>query len=279
LTLFLTGKLSRPKKEPLYSGGDREQFPISSGYQKVSYTEFLSGNLMNTKNILISQNLCNKEFSGIFAPTKLYSAKTRSWGMKSSYQKFSDSVDEQWEKNRNIFSLACDEELGFGCYFMDGYGNAQSIVTETSNIKGKWDQGEMITSCTAKGSTYYIVMTQNVVGFHGKGQRFFKKNDWSDIKTEISKEWEDGRVITGICYNHGLEEYLVVMTKSSAGQNYKWFKPSELTKRKSWENKEFQEKNGHPTIYFRDPNDEQLLVVYTSDENRSGYVGVTDQPM
>ena len=47
----------------------------------------------------------------------------------------------QWEMNNNIFSLACDEDLGFGCYFMGKYGDDQSIVTETSDIREKWDQG------------------------------------------------------------------------------------------------------------------------------------------
>ena len=142
LTLFLTGKLSRPKKEPIYSGGDRTQYPITSGYQKVSYNDYLSGHLKNNKNILISQNMCNKKFSGIFAPTKLYNSRpAMSWGIRSSYDGFSDYVDEQWEMNKKIYSLACDEDLGFGCYFMDKYGDGQSIVTKTSNIKEKWDQG------------------------------------------------------------------------------------------------------------------------------------------
>ena len=142
LTLFLTGKLSRPKKEPIYSGGDRTQYPITSGYNKCSYTDYLSGHLKNNKNILISQNLCNKKFSSIFAPTKLYNSRpAMSWGIRSSYDGFSDYVDEQWEMNKKIYSLACDEDLGFGCYFMDKYGDVQSIVTKTTNIREKWDEG------------------------------------------------------------------------------------------------------------------------------------------
>ena len=142
LTLFLTGKLSRPKKEPIYSGGDRTQYPITSGYNKCSYTDYLSGHLKNNKNILISQNLCNKKFSGIFAPTKLYNSRpAMSWGIRSSYDGFSDYVDEQWEMNKKIYSLACDEDLGFGCYFMDKYGDGQSIVTKTTNIREEWDEG------------------------------------------------------------------------------------------------------------------------------------------
>ena len=35
--MFLTGKLSRPSTEPLYSGGDRDEYPITFGYQKASF--------------------------------------------------------------------------------------------------------------------------------------------------------------------------------------------------------------------------------------------------
>ena len=115
-------------------------------------------------------------------------------------------------------------------------------------------------------------MTKNVVGYHGKLQTYFTKNSWSDIETEISKHWENGKIITGICYNHGLKQYLVVMIESTAGQNYERFKSSESSEKSKWEKKEYHEEDRHPTIYFLDPNDNQLFVVYTSDKNRAGYV-------
>merc|ERR1719362_1182225 len=42
LTLYLIGKLSRPSKEPLYSEGDRNEFPIDPEYAKVYYLGFIS---------------------------------------------------------------------------------------------------------------------------------------------------------------------------------------------------------------------------------------------
>ena len=100
---------------------------------------------MNTKNILISQNICDRKFCGIFAPSKLHEPKPGStaWAMKSSYD---DLQDERCKVNKNIYSLACDEVLGFGCYFMSGYGDSQSIVscnneTFTSKIMAKYNEG------------------------------------------------------------------------------------------------------------------------------------------
>ena len=117
-------------KEPVYSRGDRAKYPLTSGYPKISYTDFLNGHLTNTKNILISQNLCNRKFSCIFAPTKLHvSTPATSWVMKSSYEDIQNERCEKKEKNQNIHSLACDEVLGFGCYFMSGYGDSQSIIS------------------------------------------------------------------------------------------------------------------------------------------------------
>ena len=121
------------------------QFPITYGYHEVSYTDFLKSHLMNTKNILISQNICDRKFCGIFAPSKLHEPKPGStaWAMKSSYD---DLQDERCKVNKNIYSLACDEVLGFGCYFMSGYGDSQSIVscdneTFTSKIMAKYNEG------------------------------------------------------------------------------------------------------------------------------------------
>ena len=140
-----------------------------------------------------------------------------------------------------------------------------------SNVMISYQKGKKITSCTAKGSTFYFVMTKNVVGYHGKRQCWFTRSSWAEIEIEIEKNWSNGKVITGICYNQGLKQYLVVMTESAADQSYRCFKYSEFSEQSKWEDKEYDEKDRHPTIYFLDPNNHQLLIVYTSDENRSTY--------
>ena len=133
-------------KEPLYSKGNRADYPITDGYDVSSYNDFLDGRLTNTKNILIYQNICDQNFSGIFAPSRWYlpHKHATAWAMKSSYDDLQD--ERRYEVNKNIYSLSCDEVLGFGCYFMSDYGNSQSIVsgdkaTITSKIKEKYNEG------------------------------------------------------------------------------------------------------------------------------------------
>ena len=113
-------------------------------------------------------------------------------------------------------------------------------------------------------------MTKNVEGFHGKGQSFFESKSWSVAKTKIQENWNNGKIITSICYNSGLEKYLIVMTESTAGQDYERFNTSEGAKRSEWLKKQKKEDELVPMIYFLDPTDNQLLVVCTTDKSRKG---------
>ena len=113
-------------------------------------------------------------------------------------------------------------------------------------------------------------MTKNGEGFHGKGQSFFESKSWSVAKTKIKENWNNGKIITSICYNSGLEKYLIVMTKSAAGQDYEWFNTSEGAKRSEWLKKKEKEDELVPMIFFLDPTDNQLLVVCTTDKSRKG---------
>ena len=85
--------------------------------------------------------MCDQKFSGIFAPSKLYTHNTTAWAMKSSYDELQDERTEHCKVNNNIYSLACDEVLGFGCYFMSGYGDSQSIVSgDNETISSKIEE-------------------------------------------------------------------------------------------------------------------------------------------
>ena len=57
LTLFMTGRKLRPGTEPMYSGGNRDDFPITIGYDSVKYKDFVSSHLFNSENILVCQSL------------------------------------------------------------------------------------------------------------------------------------------------------------------------------------------------------------------------------
>ena len=94
-------------------------------------------------------------------------------------------------------------------------------------------------------------MTKNVNQYHGKHQVFLRQKYWRSMDARISQCWNNGYSITGICYNHGLSEYLVIMTKSNASQSYEWFEQTEESEQFIWEFDEYyEEKISHP------PNEE-----------------------
>ena len=274
----MTGNKLRPRTEPMYSGGNRHDFPVTKGYATVSYTDFISSHVFNSQNILISQSMHNGSFSGIFASSKLYNPRpATTWGIRRNYDEFLVFANEEWKRvngrSKRIYSLACDEKFGFGVFFMDGYGTKQVIIRSTDDIQKQWTDSLKITSCAALDSTVYIVMTKDTKEYDGKGQTWFTRSTWRETSDEIQERYKEGKAITGICYSTGLEQYLVVMTNMPQGQTYMWFDKTEKIARSDWEDGKF--KQGLlllTTIIFKDPTDNKTLSVMTSDENRSGYV-------
>ncbi|KAJ7354975.1 hypothetical protein OS493_029085 [Desmophyllum pertusum] len=229
LTLFMTGKKPRPSTEPMYSGGNLDDFPITSGYKTVQ-------------------------------------SKTRSVLRDSkNYDTFLKFVRKQ---SQNIYSLACDENLGFGVFFMGNYGTDQAIITNTSDIEKKSDNGFKITACAARGSTFYVIMTKDTEEYKDKAQSWFTRSTWTEAENEIQKKYEEGKAITGLCYSSGLGQYFVVMTKTPEGQSYQC--SEDRAARSKWMG-EKSEKGFHPTIIFKDPTDQKIVVVMTEDQNRSSY--------
>ena len=175
----MTGKKLRPRTEPMYSGGNLHDFRITNGYDTVDYTDFIRSHIhFNSQDILISQSVQNGFFSGIFASSELYNPRpTTSWGIRSNYDQFLVHTNEECKwvngKSKGIYSLACDEQFGFGVFFMEGYGTDQFILRNTDDIKEKWDEGFEITSCSALNSTFYIIMTKDTKEYHGKQQIWF----------------------------------------------------------------------------------------------------------
>ena len=134
-------------------------------------------------------------------------------------------------------------------------------------------------------------MTENVEGYSSRSQIYINSSSWP--KDEIKEGLKKGRIITDICYNEGLHEYMVVMTSTSERQKYRWFESSdgskedlttsngktlaewlgELEKRRKWQ------ANCHPTIVFKDPNDGRLLIVVTTGEDSVGYTTRIEFPL
>ena len=271
----MTGNKLRPRTEPMYSGGNRHDFPITSGYGTVSYTDFISSHVFNSQNILISQSMNNGFFSGIFASSELYNPRpATTWGIRRNYDEFLAFTKGVW-KSKEIYSLACDEKFGFGAFFMKGYGTKQCIVKSTDNIKKHWNNGLKITSCAALDSRFYIVMTKDTKEYRGKGQKWFTCSTWTSTNVEIQEGYQEGKAITGICYSSGLKLYFVVMTASMGAQCFSWFDTTEQKAMNDWEFEKFKQ-GFHPSIIFKDPTDNNILIVMTKDENISAYVRRSD---
>jgi len=148
----------------MYSGGNRKDFPITTGYDSVKYEDFISSHLFNSENILICQSFHNGSLSACFAPSKRYNPRPAlSWARRSDYDSFLELVNEKRREINgrpiNIYSLTCDENLVFAAFFIEKYGTAQTILTKVSDLQKKYEEGFVITSCAARGSTFYIVMT------------------------------------------------------------------------------------------------------------------------
>ena len=277
----MTGKKLRPRTEPMYSGGNLHDFRITNGYDTVDYTDFIRSHIhFNSQDILISQSVQNGFFSGIFASSELYNPRpTTSWGIRSNYDQFLVHTNEECKwvsgKSKGIYSLACDEQFGFGVFFMEGYGTDQFILRNTDDIKEKWDEGFEITSCSALNSTFYIIMTKDTKEYHGKQQIWFTCRTWKEANDDIQEGYQEGKAITGICYSSGLKLYFVVMTASMGRQGSRWFDTTEGEAMNDWQNKKYDQ-GFHPTIIFKDPTDNKTLIVMTEDKNRSAYVSRAD---
>ncbi|KAL9953313.1 hypothetical protein ACROYT_G040711 [Oculina patagonica] len=228
LTLFMTGKFEegeRPSTEPMYSGRNRDDFPITSGYHGlVNYGHFIKSHTQNSENILICQSMHNVHFCGCFAPSKRYSPRPAvtaflyngSPEVVLSALKYKLFLTSRY----NIYSLTCDENIGFTIFFMKYYGTDQTFLTNTFDIQEKWTEGFKITACAARGSTFYVIMTKDTKEYKDKTQTWFTCSTRERLNSKVQEKYEEGKAITGICYSTGLKKYFVVMTETPEGQTY-----------------------------------------------------------
>ena len=271
--MFMTGKISRPSTEPLYSGGNREDFPITTGHDSAKYTEFVDSHLVHSEYIVISQSFHNECVSVIFAPLKSYIPRPSvSCASRSDHDSFIELANEKGnlkdDKSQQISCLACDEKLGFGVLFMTNYGSAQKILTNTSDIEKESKDGFNITACAARGSTFYAIMTKDTREHKGR-QQWFTPKSWDEAERLIQENQDEKRVVTGICYSTGQKRYLVVVMETSQDQIYKKF--CDVADLDKWVKKQYRE-GFHPNIIFKDPTDDNTLVAMVKDESRSLYI-------
>ena len=275
LTLWMNGKAGRPSTEPLYSAKSRDPpYNITPGYEKSHYVDLLGSEMKNTKQLLISQSIENGKISAIFAEDSRYKPRPAlSWVNRDDHDGFLRYIeDERRSKGKHVFSMACDDYFGFGVFTMKDFGTDQDITwdPDMSTVQQWYDKRYRITACGARNSTFYYIMTRGAKGYDKKNQICKIKDSWQEADEYIRQQWEDGKLLTGICYSTGLKQYLLVMTESSGEQSYSWGTSSQIVDF-DWVEEEY-DRGLSPTIIFHDPSSDRVLVVMTSDSNRSGYI-------
>lgn len=267
----MTGNMSRPRTEPLYSERNRNDYPITPGYDSVEYHDFINNHLFSSQDILISQSFHNGHLSCIFALSIHYMPRPAiSFAILNDYASFSKLVNKNSSqrdsngKSKQIYSLACDENLGFAVFFLTNYGTAQTIVRSTLDVEKKMKAGFKITACTAQGSEFYIIMTRGTKEYKGK-QKWFTPDSWDEAKRLIQDNQKERKIITDICYSTGQRKYLVVVTETTNKQIYRKFRL--VTDLNSWvEDKHTM--GFQPTIIFKDPADNKILAVMINDGSK-----------
>ena len=272
LTLWMNGG-ERPSTEPLYSEKPRDPpYNITPGYQKSQYVDLLSSELMNTDQLLISQSIKSGEVSTIFAEDSRYKPRpVLGWVNRDDHDGFIQYIEDERSKGRHVFSMACEDDFGFGVFTMEDFGTSQEITwdSDMSEIQQWYDADYRITACGARNSRFYYTMTLGATGYDGKEQICAIKDSWVEANEFISQELEDGKILTGICYSTGMKQYFLVMTESSASQSIRGTISQAVDY--DWVYEEYS-KGLSPTIIFHDPSFNLVLVVMTSDTNRSGYL-------
>ena len=266
----MTGKKERPLTEPMYSGGNLLDFPITSGFDLISYYEFLGSFIKNSQRILSSQSMHNGFLSAYFVTSKRHDPRPAvNWEIHGDYKSFIASVKEQRKKSMMIYSLAIDEGSNFGVFLLKKYGTDQKVVRKLSRIKKHKDNGYKITACATVGQSFYIIMTEDAQNYKGKIQMWFTTPDWSRVDTKVQRGYQDGKIITGICYLNTLKKYFVVMTQTQQKQCYAWQVDNTIEEQREREKfvREKEKEGYYPSVIFTDPNNGQTLFVMTKDES------------
>ena len=85
--------------------------------------------MKNTEQILISQSICNGTISGIFDTHKQFTPRPATgWWKTDTHEAFMKYVEELKKDGMHIYSLACDDDKGFGVFAMEGFGTEQEVT-------------------------------------------------------------------------------------------------------------------------------------------------------
>ena len=195
MTLFMTGKKERSLKEPMYSGGNFLDFPITSGFDLISYSKFLESFIKNSQRVVSSQSIHNGFLSAYLVTSKLHDPRPAvDWQIFTDYKKFFAFVREQRKKSMMIYSLAFDEGSSFGVFLLKNDGTDQRVLKRVSSIRKYRENGFKITACAAQGKPFCVIMTEDAENYKGKIQTWFTGQEWRHAekkKKEGLSSWEN----------------------------------------------------------------------------------------
>ena len=239
----------------------------------------LSSELKNTERVIISQSINNGQLTAIFAPyANFWPRPDLAWGTVSNPDQLMAFLQAEKSEGRHVFSLASIDDSGFGFLTMEGFGIDQIFSNNYSFVVDflKTTDRQFCISAVASwgsswGSAFCFVLTEGVHMYEGGGQGVTIENSWSETEEAIEIGWEDGLVITELCFSKRTGQYLLVMTKSTAHQMYGWDLNSICSDK-------FDE-GYHPTIILDHPTHNQILTVMTKDDNRSSFTSRERHPI
>ena len=258
-----------------------------------SYEILIAKHIGDEDKVVVSQSFCGGTLSAIFAKCQQHEKPAVYWGVSKSHEDFMSRFGKLGGNQKQIYSLACNDSLGFGVFAMTGFGSCQQVVPDMDEVypgtrKNKLNvryntvkateegkQGYRITTVGARHEHFYFVLTKDVEGFSARKQSYFTSAEWNTVSKMIEVEWKDGKIVTSICFCEKKKRYLVVMTESDAGQETRWDKGNR--KDENWTND--KERGGfHPTVIFKDPTSGRVWRVVTTekDKNRISTNVITD---
>ena len=93
LTMWMTGNHYWPSVEPLYSGGNRNDYNFDV---EIDVVNFISGHIKNTRYFILSQHLMENKYHVIFGrySTNIYPATV--WGKYSSYNEMITAIHDNF---------------------------------------------------------------------------------------------------------------------------------------------------------------------------------------
>ena len=209
---------SRPNEEPLFSAASVTEFPTTKKFSKVHYEDFIKYHSYDGSKSLIWQSIFNAELCSVFSFDKRYRNKQTCNLIGENSEDFLKRLNIRKMTRYSLFALSADESSGkFYAHMMKDFGTHQTVVKSESaddlvllNLQ--------VTACASYGSMYFFVLTGGAADYDRRRQKFLTAKTKDGLTATMMHCIDNGMIITSICYNHGKQEYLAIMTGSQQEQ-------------------------------------------------------------